>query len=101
MSEWSKEHAWKVCIRQKCIEGSNPSFSAKRAKRRHWKTNGAFFNKGQKVVKAYEVGRDSKVSYSQNKNREISITVSPDSDNIRIIAIVLNKKVMEDTEVSE
>jgi hypothetical protein len=29
VSEWSKEHAWKVCIRQKCIEGSNPSLSAK------------------------------------------------------------------------
>ena|GEM_PF-6246124 len=29
VSEWLKEHAWKVCIRQKCIEGSNPSLSAK------------------------------------------------------------------------
>ena len=28
MSEWSKEHAWKVCMRQKCIKGSNPFFSA-------------------------------------------------------------------------
>ncbi len=28
MSEWSKEHAWKVCIPQKGIEGSNPSLSA-------------------------------------------------------------------------
>ncbi len=27
VSEWSKEHAWKVCIRQR-IEGSNPSLSA-------------------------------------------------------------------------
>ena len=27
MAEWSKAHAWKVCIRQR-IEGSNPSFSA-------------------------------------------------------------------------
>ena len=27
MSEWFKEHAWKACI-QKCIEGSNPSYSA-------------------------------------------------------------------------
>ncbi len=27
MSEWPKEHAWKVCIRQR-IEGSNPSLSA-------------------------------------------------------------------------
>ena len=29
VSEWSKEHAWKVCILQKGIEGSNPSLSAK------------------------------------------------------------------------
>ena len=27
MSEWPKEHAWKVCIRKR-IEGSNPSLSA-------------------------------------------------------------------------
>ncbi len=31
MSEWFKEHAWKVCIRQKCIRGSNPRLSAKPA----------------------------------------------------------------------
>ena len=29
LSEWLKEHAWKVCIPQKGIEGSNPSVSAK------------------------------------------------------------------------
>jgi hypothetical protein len=29
LSEWLKEHAWKVCIGQKPIEGSNPSLSAK------------------------------------------------------------------------
>ena len=28
MSEWSKEHAWKVCIPQKGIQGSNPCLSA-------------------------------------------------------------------------
>ena len=28
MLEWLKRHAWKACIRQKCIEGSNPSLSA-------------------------------------------------------------------------
>ena len=27
MSEWSKEHAWKVCM-SKGIEGSNPSLTA-------------------------------------------------------------------------
>ena len=28
MSEWFKEHAWKVCVLQKGTEGSNPSLSA-------------------------------------------------------------------------
>ena len=28
LSEWSKEHAWKVCIPQKGIESSNLSLSA-------------------------------------------------------------------------
>ncbi len=28
VAEWSKAHAWKVCIRQKRIEGSNPFLSA-------------------------------------------------------------------------
>ncbi len=28
MAEWSKAHAWKVCIPQKGIKGSNPFFSA-------------------------------------------------------------------------
>ncbi len=28
VAEWLKAHAWKVCIRQKRIEGSNPSLSA-------------------------------------------------------------------------
>ena len=27
MLEWLKRHAWKACIRQKCIRGSNPLFS--------------------------------------------------------------------------
>ena len=30
LSERFKEHAWKVCIPQKGIEGSNPSLSAKK-----------------------------------------------------------------------
>ena len=29
VSEWSKEHDWKSCVRQKRTEGSNPSLSAK------------------------------------------------------------------------
>jgi hypothetical protein len=28
VSEWSKEHAWKVCMAQKVIVGSNPILSA-------------------------------------------------------------------------
>ena len=28
MLEWLKRHAWKVCIRQKRIAGSNPALSA-------------------------------------------------------------------------
>ena len=28
MSEWSKEHAWKVCVLQKGTVGSNPTLSA-------------------------------------------------------------------------
>ena len=29
MLEWLKRHAWKACIRQKRIPGSNPGHSAK------------------------------------------------------------------------
>ena len=29
MLEWLKRHAWKACIRQKRIGGSNPPLSAK------------------------------------------------------------------------
>ena len=29
MSEWFKEHAWKVCVLQKGTAGSNPALSAK------------------------------------------------------------------------
>ena len=28
VAEWSKAHAWKVCVRHKRTEGSNPSLSA-------------------------------------------------------------------------
>ncbi len=39
MLEWLKRHAWKACIRQKCIAGSNPSLSAERAGQK-WSANG-------------------------------------------------------------
>lgn len=32
MLEWLKRHAWKACIRQKCIAGSNPALSAENIK---------------------------------------------------------------------
>ena len=32
MLEWLKRHAWKACIRQKRIGGSNPPLSAKKEK---------------------------------------------------------------------
>ena len=32
VSERFKEHAWKVCVRQKRTEGSNPSLSASQIK---------------------------------------------------------------------
>ena len=32
VSEWLKEHAWKVCIGQKPIAGSNPAPSANQKK---------------------------------------------------------------------
>ena len=32
MSEWFKEHAWKVCVLQKGTAGSNPALSAEK----HW-----------------------------------------------------------------
>ena len=41
VSEWLKEHAWKVCIRQR-IEGSNPSLTAKLKNR----PQGRFFASG-------------------------------------------------------
>ena len=33
MAEWSKAHAWKVCICQKRIMGSNPILSANRTEK--------------------------------------------------------------------
>ena len=32
LAEWLKAHAWKACILQKGIEGSNPSLSAIKGK---------------------------------------------------------------------
>ena len=32
MLEWLKRHAWKACIRQKRIRGSNPRLSARQEK---------------------------------------------------------------------
>ena len=38
MLEWLKRHAWKACIRQKCIRGSIPRLSADMKKRREVNT---------------------------------------------------------------
>ena len=38
MLEWLKRHAWKACIRQKCIRGSNPSLSAEQKLKREVNT---------------------------------------------------------------
>ena len=38
MLEWLKRHAWKACIRQKRIRGSNPCLSADMKKRREVNT---------------------------------------------------------------
>ena len=49
VAEWSKAHAWKVCIRQPRIEGSNPSCSATYTLRtRDEVPSGAFFLFGSK-----------------------------------------------------
>ena len=37
MSEWFKEHAWKVCVLQKGTAGSNPALSAVKVKSRKFK----------------------------------------------------------------
>ena len=38
MLEWLKRHAWKACIRQKCIRGSNPRLSAEQKVKREVNT---------------------------------------------------------------
>ena len=38
MLEWLKRHAWKACIRQKCIRGSNPRLSAEQKLKREVNT---------------------------------------------------------------
>lgn len=53
-------------------------------------------NKGQHVVKVYEVGIESKLKFSQNNNREILIRFPGTGDNIRIFAVKLDKKVMSE-----
>ena len=50
MLEWLKRHAWKACIRQKRIGGSNPPYSAKKPLQ---KTCNGFFADGMEV---YYVG---------------------------------------------
>ena len=49
MAEWSKAHAWKVCIRQR-IEGSNPSPSAKQAALTEQTAAPNFYKQDKKAV---------------------------------------------------
>lgn len=67
MSEWSKEHAWKVCIPQKGIKGSNPFSSAggpNELPERHFvgrTADGGIYSDGQSVRQAKKLlvfGRD-------------------------------------------
>ena len=50
VSEWPKEHAWKVCIRKR-IEGSNPSLTATNFKTRERKLSGFFVLGYDKVLR--------------------------------------------------
>jgi len=53
-------------------------------------------NNGQKLVKAYMVGTKKPIQAKQNINREITISgIDKPADQISIIAIELNKKVLE------
>lgn len=51
-------------------------------------------NSGQHVVKVYEVGIKSKLSFSQNKKNEITIRFPEAADNIRIFAVKLYGRVV-------
>ena len=53
-------------------------------------------NKGQKVVKAYMVDTKKQIKAQQNYSREIELSgFDKPADQIAIIAIELNKNVME------
>jgi hypothetical protein len=53
-------------------------------------------NDGQKLVKAYMVDTKKQVKAKQNSNREITISgIDKPANQISIIAIELNKNVME------
>lgn len=51
-------------------------------------------NSGQHVVKVYEVGINSRLSFFQNEKKEITIRFPDAADNIRILAVKLNGKVI-------
>ena len=53
VAEWSKAHAWKVCILHKGIEGSNPFLSAKALNER-------FFYLSQRGKLAFQRWRNKK-----------------------------------------
>ena len=51
VSEWSNEHDWKSCVRQKRTEGSNPSPSARKPIVHPYEQS-AFFVAGQALRKS-------------------------------------------------
>lgn len=51
-------------------------------------------NKGQRAVKVYEVGPNSRLHFTQNHKNEITVRVPDATDNIRILAVKLNRNVM-------
>lgn len=51
-------------------------------------------NKGQRAIKVYEVGSNSQLHYTQNHKNEITVQFPDVADNIRILAVKLNRNVM-------
>ena len=63
MSEWLKEHAWKVCIPPKGIAGSNPALSAKKSKTPVCRQIGVFI---YDLVGSSEIKLDRNTLYNPN-----------------------------------
>ena len=73
VSEWLKEHAWKVCIRQR-IEGSNPSLSANKAK--GLRVGPFAFSGSGSVDEEPEVRAERRIAVHKNR-QEHNVSVNP------------------------